>query len=211
MEKQHKYDIIQEIAEEDQEKVETQFKIGRNVKDPFDRLQFCSDFEMKDDLYLERFVQQYGKVDKRNLVWIENFREDTRQWRMTYDPFQNQKLLQTYGKQPPKSFIIRQKILEEQRNILDRYSQITPVNDQDFVLNKIKQDFKNQRRDYYVQKRFNEHQKIKALNELLWSNIERDEEFGPPQVAFEDQEWNDLAELRAVHEEAIEAAGYNRD
>ena len=70
MEKQHKYDIIQEIAEEDQEKVEIQFKIGRNVKDPFDRLQFCSDFEIKDDLYLERFVQQYGKVDKRNLVWI---------------------------------------------------------------------------------------------------------------------------------------------
>jgi len=30
-------------------------------------------------------------------------------------------------------------------------------------------------------------------------------------LAFEDQGWNDLAELNAVHEEAIEAAGYDRD
>ena len=113
MEKGHKYDKIQEIAEQDKREVEESFKIGRDVKAPFEKLHFCTDFGIKDDLYLERFMEQYRKVSLRDMVWIENFREDTRQWRMTYDPFQNLKLLQTYGKQPPKSFVIRQKILEE--------------------------------------------------------------------------------------------------
>jgi hypothetical protein len=102
----------------------------------------CTSFDIKDDPILQKFLEQYRRVNKRDMVWIENFRENTRQWRMTYDPYQNQKILQTYGKNPPKSFKIRQQMLEELKNILDRYSQITPINDY-CVLDAIKQDFKN--------------------------------------------------------------------
>lgn len=87
--------------------MEYSFLVGRHVRNPFEKIHICTSYDIADDPYLHIFLEQYRRVPKREMVWVENFREDTRQWRMTYDPFQNQKILQTYGKKPPKSFKIR--------------------------------------------------------------------------------------------------------
>lgn len=95
----------------------------------------CGRIDIEKDEYCLKFLEAYRPVRKRGMVWVENFREDSRQWRMAYDPYQHTQVLQIYGKHPPRSFQIRQKILEEQKNILDRYSHVSPVNEGPTVLN----------------------------------------------------------------------------
>lgn len=96
------------------------------------------------------------------MVFVENFREHTKQWKMAYDPYASEKMLQVYGKEPPQSFKIRQKILQEQRNILDRYSHPAPVNDPGSVLDAIKRHFRNGRRDYLAEKDYLRYKKDKG-------------------------------------------------
>ena len=66
------------MAEKQKEELEESFKIGRNVKNPHDKLHICTDYGIKDDIYCNRFMSQYRAVKKRDMVWVENFREDTR-------------------------------------------------------------------------------------------------------------------------------------
>ena len=42
-----------------------------------------------------------------NFVFTENFRENTKQWRLAYDPYLAESMLTIYGKEPPQSFKIR--------------------------------------------------------------------------------------------------------
>jgi hypothetical protein len=34
----------------------------------------------------------------------ENFRENSKQWKLAYDPFASDKMLMIYGENPPQSF-----------------------------------------------------------------------------------------------------------
>mmetsp|Transcript_14147 Transcript_14147/g.22055 ORF Transcript_14147/g.22055 Transcript_14147/m.22055 type:complete len:100 (-) Transcript_14147:2670-2969(-) len=87
-----------------------------------------------DTLFADEFLSLYKTKNLKNFVKTENFRENTKQWKMVYDPYMADKMQVIYGQKPPKSFQIRQKIFQEQCNILDRYSQVTPVNNTESVL-----------------------------------------------------------------------------
>ena len=55
----HKNELIQEIASEQKKELENSVKIGRHIKNPFEKLKFCTDFNIKDDLFCQRFLSQY--------------------------------------------------------------------------------------------------------------------------------------------------------
>lgn len=55
----------------------------------------------KYDLDTSDFLQIYRSKNLSNFVWAENFREDTKQWRLAYDPYMAESMLTIYGKDPP--------------------------------------------------------------------------------------------------------------
>ena len=56
MELDRKNEILQEIVEEEKKKIEDSFLIGRHVKDPHEKLHFCSRIEIVDDIFRNRFI-----------------------------------------------------------------------------------------------------------------------------------------------------------
>lgn len=63
------------------------------IKDPFEKLHFCKKFDLHKDEHHQNFLDAYRQCRRRGMVWVENFREDTKQWRMVYDPYLNKKML----------------------------------------------------------------------------------------------------------------------
>jgi hypothetical protein len=57
-------------------------------------------------------MKVYRSKNLKNFVFVENFREDSKQWRLAYDPYLAESMLQIYGKEPPQSFKIRQRIFD---------------------------------------------------------------------------------------------------
>ena len=103
--------------------------------------------EPRDDELYEAFF----KADPQKLIWHENFRENTRQWKIAYDPYKTIQMLQIYGRDPPLSFKIRLQKFEEMQFVLDRYSQIATVLRQ-CSLDDVKRNFRGSRRDYLAWK-----------------------------------------------------------
>jgi hypothetical protein len=85
-------------------------------------------------------------------VFTENFKEQTKQWKLAYDPYSADKMLTIYGKTPPMSFKIRQRVFDDQRNILDRYSLPAPVHNRNSVYDEIQRQYNMSRRDYMAEK-----------------------------------------------------------
>ena len=90
---------------------------------------------------------------------------------MAYDPYKSLKMLQIYGKDPPKSFQTRLRKLEEMKNLLDRYSQISPVVGAT-VLDELKRNWNGSRRDYLAQKDAQNYDKITADLAALRSHFD---------------------------------------
>ena len=73
--------------------------------------------------YYSQFIGSYRKLkDRRKMVFVENFREDYKHWKAAYNPSMFPKVTAIYGKFPPKSFLMRKKIFEEQSTLLSLYS-----------------------------------------------------------------------------------------
>ena len=62
-----------------------------NVKDPYAKIKY---FYFGDgDSFHQNIVEEMKERELRNFVKIENFKEDSRQWQLTYDPFSITKML----------------------------------------------------------------------------------------------------------------------
>lgn len=123
-----------------------------NVKDPYGKIKYF--YFGEGDAFHQSILSEMKDRELRNFVKIENFKEDTRQWQLTYDPFSITKMLQIYGDNPPHSFVIRQELLLQQRIILERYSFPRPIVQQDLVNRQIQEETTKKKRDYIARKAY---------------------------------------------------------
>ena len=63
-------------------------------------------------------------------------------------------MLAIYGKTPPMSFKIRQRVFDDQKNILDRYALPAPVHNRNSVYDEIQRQYNMSRRDYMAEKQY---------------------------------------------------------
>lgn len=84
------------------EQIDNDYKYA-NVKKPFDRLRFRTiDNAFESDLEVDaQFRSHFERLDLSQKVKVENFKENTRQWELAYDPFKSEQMLQIYGTKQP--------------------------------------------------------------------------------------------------------------
>ena len=103
-----------DLDEEVRDKVEFDYTYGPDFGKPFEKIFIQKQVITEDkDGSHGRFLKSYKERDLLSFVKVENFREDSRQWKVAYDPYKKDRMIQIYGKEAPQSFQIRQKILQE--------------------------------------------------------------------------------------------------
>lgn len=89
------------------QEIEDNFKY-RNVKQPFQKLETKSGCDVLSlSQFHHDFTAAYANANLKHFVHLDQFRENSRQWLLAYDPFKADQMLQIYGRKQPQSFLIR--------------------------------------------------------------------------------------------------------
>lgn len=78
MEKQN---LCQKLFSQDIQKVRDLIKY--RTENPFEKIKI----DGINKTYHSEFMLHFNEQNKRNFVYTESFREDSKQWKMAYDPF----------------------------------------------------------------------------------------------------------------------------